>query len=57
MSYVPKRAADRKKLLRKAKIAVTLRDELGRVPNQEEIEQVFLLIARAVSITNVLRQP
>lgn len=31
----------RKKLL-KARIAVALRDELGRVPTQEEIEQVFL---------------
>ncbi len=26
-----------------AKIAVALRDELGRVPKTEEIEQVFLL--------------
>jgi hypothetical protein len=32
----------RKKLL-KAKIAVALRDELGRVPKTEEIDQVFLL--------------
>jgi hypothetical protein len=32
----------RKKLL-KAKIAVALQDELGRVPKTEEIEQVFLL--------------
>ncbi len=31
-----------KKLL-KAKIAVTLHNELGRVPTQKEIEQVFLL--------------
>jgi hypothetical protein len=31
-----------KKLL-KAKIAVALHDELGRVPKTEEIEQVFLL--------------
>jgi hypothetical protein len=29
--------------LLKAKIAVALHDELGRVPKQEEIEQVFLL--------------
>jgi hypothetical protein len=27
----------------KAKIAVALRDELGRVPTGKEIEQVFLL--------------
>jgi hypothetical protein len=33
---------EQKKLL-KAKIAVALHDELGRVPKQEEIEQVFLL--------------
>ncbi len=32
----------RKKLL-KAKIAVALHDELGRVPKEEEIDQVFLL--------------
>ncbi len=29
--------------LLKAKIAVALHDELGRVPTKEEIEQVFLL--------------
>ncbi len=34
---------DQKKRLLKAKIAVALHDELGRVPKQEEIEQVFLL--------------
>jgi hypothetical protein len=32
----------RKKLL-KAKIAVALHDELGRVPREKEIEQVFLM--------------
>ena len=32
-----------KKRLLKAKIAVALRDELGRVPTSKEIEQVFLL--------------
>jgi hypothetical protein len=32
-----------KKKLLKAKIAVALHDELGRVPRKEEIEQVFLL--------------
>ncbi len=35
--------ADQKKKLLKAKIAVALHDELGRVPKKEEIEQVFLL--------------
>jgi hypothetical protein len=34
---------DQKKKLLKAKIAVALHDELGRVPKQEEIEQVFFL--------------
>ena len=34
---------DQKRRLLKAKIAVALRDELGRVPKKEEIEQVFLL--------------
>jgi hypothetical protein len=34
---------EQKKKLLKAKIAVSLHDELGRVPKTEEIEQVFLL--------------
>jgi hypothetical protein len=34
--------AEQKKRLLKAKIAVALRDELGRVPKTEEIEQAFL---------------
>jgi hypothetical protein len=34
---------DQKKKLLKAKIAVALQDELGRVPKQEEIDRVFLL--------------
>ena len=34
---------EQKKRLLKAKIAVALQDELGRVPKQEEIEQVHLL--------------
>jgi hypothetical protein len=34
---------EQKKRLLKAKIAVALHDELGRVPKQEEVEQVFLL--------------
>jgi hypothetical protein len=33
---------DQKKKLLKAKIAVALRDELGRVPKKEEIDQVYL---------------
>jgi hypothetical protein len=35
---------EQKKKLLKAKIAVALHDELGRVPKKEEIEQVFLLV-------------
>jgi hypothetical protein len=35
--------AEQKKQLLKAKIAVALQSELGRVPKQEEIEQVNLL--------------
>jgi hypothetical protein len=34
---------DQKKKLLKAKIAVALHDELGRVPKEKEINQVFLL--------------
>jgi hypothetical protein len=34
---------EQKKKLLKAKIAVVLHDELGRVPKKEEIENVFLL--------------
>jgi hypothetical protein len=34
---------EQKKKLLKAKIAVALHNELGRVPKQEEIDQVFLL--------------
>ncbi len=34
---------DQKKKLLKAKIAVALHNELGRVPKEEEIDQVFLL--------------
>jgi hypothetical protein len=36
--------ADQKKKLLKAKIAVALHDELGRVPKKEEIDQLFLYI-------------
>ena len=35
--------SEQKKKLLKAKIAVALYDELGRVPKTEEIDQVFLL--------------
>ena len=35
--------ADQKKKLLKAKIAIALQSELGRVPKKEEIDQVFLL--------------
>jgi hypothetical protein len=34
---------DQKKKLLRAKIAIALHDELGRVPKKEEIERVFLL--------------
>ena len=34
---------EQKKKLLKAKIAVALHSELGRVPKKEEIDQVFLL--------------
>jgi hypothetical protein len=34
---------EQKKRLLKAKIAVALQDELGRVPKEAEINQVFLL--------------
>ena len=36
-------STEQKKRLLKAKIAVALHDELGRVPKQEEIEEVTLL--------------
>jgi hypothetical protein len=36
-------STEQKKRLLKAKIAVALQDELGRVPKEEEINQVFLL--------------
>ena len=36
-------SAEQKKNLLKAKIAVALHSELGRVPKEEEINQVFLL--------------
>jgi len=34
---------EQKKRLLKAKIAVALQNELGRVPKEEEINQVFLM--------------
>lgn len=36
-------STDKKKQLLKAKIAVALHDELGRVPTEKEINDVFLL--------------
>ena len=36
-------SGEQRKRLLKAKIAVALHDELGRVPTAKEIEQVFLL--------------
>ncbi len=35
--------AEQKKKLLKAKIAVALHHELGRVPKEEEVDQIFLL--------------
>jgi hypothetical protein len=43
---------EQKKKLLKAKIAVALYDELGRVPKKEEIEQVFLLARGCIPISN-----
>jgi hypothetical protein len=36
-------SSEQKKRLLKAKVAVALHNELGRVPKDEEIEQVILL--------------
>jgi hypothetical protein len=36
-------SSEQKKKLLKAKIAVALQDELGRVPREQEIHQVFLM--------------
>jgi hypothetical protein len=36
-------SSEQKKRLLKAKVAVALQNELGRVPKEEEIEQVTLL--------------
>jgi hypothetical protein len=50
---------EQKKKLLKAKIAVALHDELGRIPKKEEIEQVFLLarvLYKAVSGLHYKRQ-
>jgi hypothetical protein len=37
-------SSEQKKKLLKAKIAVALHDELGRVPKDEEVNQIFLLL-------------
>jgi hypothetical protein len=39
----PTPSKEQKAKLLKAKIAVALQSELGRVPKKEEIEQVFLI--------------
>src|SRR3712207_9156313 len=41
--YISNMSSDQKKRLLKAKVAVALQNELGRVPKEEEIEQVTLL--------------
>ncbi len=43
ISTMSSMSAEQKKKLLKAKIAVALQSELGRVPKEEEIEQVTLL--------------
>jgi hypothetical protein len=41
--YFSNMSIEQKKSLLKAKVAVALQNELGRVPKEEEIEQVTLL--------------
>ena len=41
--YICYMSSEQKKKLLKAKVAVALQNELGRVPKEEEIEQVTLL--------------
>jgi hypothetical protein len=41
--YICNMSSEQKKSLLKAKVAVALQNELGRVPKEEEIEQVTLL--------------
>ena len=51
--------SEQKKKLLKAKIAVALHDELGRVPKKEEIENVFLLarvMYKAILVLHFQRQ-
>jgi len=48
---------EQKKRLLKAKIAVALQNELGRVPNQEEIDNVFLLARVMYKAVLGLRAP
>jgi hypothetical protein len=43
ISNMSSMTAEQKKKLLKAKVAVALQNELGRVPKEEEIEQVTLL--------------
>jgi hypothetical protein len=50
---------EQKKKLLKAKIAVALHDELGRVPKKEEIEQTFLtarVLYKAILGLHYMRQ-
>ena len=50
---------DQKKKILKAKIAVALQDELGRIPNQDEVERICLLtrvMFKAVLGLHYLRQ-
>jgi hypothetical protein len=43
ISTMSSMTAEQKKKLLKAKVAVALQNELGRVPKEEEIEQITLL--------------
>ena len=52
-TYLSADRQEQKKKLLKAKIAVALHDELGRVPKEEEINQVFLPNRVIISFTPV----
>ena len=39
----PKPSAEQKRRLLKAKIAVALQDETGKIPTEEQINEIFLL--------------
>ena len=52
-------SSEQKKRLLKAKVAVALQNELGRVPKQEEIEEVTILarvLYKAVLVLHYKRE-